>query len=496
LEKSFRPRDIDRQPNRLIDQLGATDEERGLAFVQQAPLPIFLLIATALLTIELAVILVRHDSSRSVGTVIGDRFAHQRDLLGFLRQLKPDDISRIKIIANTGQSTVQSIISELRPLIAGTTFERLGIDILLRSPSNSDQQRSAQTMATITEAHTLDTSSASTKSVTVRHRFYSATLPFRSVIVEHTDGARSAFLSFYGWTHNGAPRARDAATDEAIIVTKTKLSHILLDVCFSWFTHLWGRHNIHTIVFDFDDTLFSTTEPQVNAWVAAIRKNVRSGALAQSDLDPQFAACLDDDEQVRARVRDVFLTHQNEGDIFSTLVPDAALRAALAPELREDRLEVRNLETLTSAAPAPNIRPTELVTLSEEYALVIVSATSEDLIRKVLEKWGVNVFPYIIGRDAQLQPWREVALKTQNLIRVSNLLGVPLDRMVFVGDSDADYRSARQLGVKFIENRFNAEFYRRQTLIKDPAPEVDGILPKECGETALTELIKGIDDRS
>jgi hypothetical protein len=65
--------------------------------------------------------------------------------------------------------------------------------------------------------------------------------------------------------------------------------------------------------------------------------------------------------------------------------------------------------------------------------------------------------------------------------------------MVFVGDSDADYCSARQLNVKFVENRFNAEFYQRATLIKEPNPGLNGYIAR--GRTnQLTQVLSVIND--
>jgi hypothetical protein len=39
------------------------------------------------------------------------------------------------------------------------------------------------------------------------------------------------------------------------------------------------------------------------------------------------------------------------------------------------------------------------------------------------------------------------------MIKLSKLVGIGLDRMVFIGDNDSDYRSARQIQVNFIECR-------------------------------------------
>jgi FMN phosphatase YigB (HAD superfamily) len=61
--------------------------------------------------------------------------------------------------------------------------------------------------------------------------------------------------------------------------------------------------------------------------------------------------------------------------------------------------------------------------------------------------------------------------KTQQFLRVSNMTGVPLERMVFIGDSDAHYRSPAQLGIHFVENRYNAIRHDVGSLVKSLDPE-------------------------
>src|SRR5262249_36239328 len=151
-----------------------------------------------------------------------------------------------------------------------------------------------------------------------------------------------------------------------------------------------------------------------------------------------------------------------------------------ADELKQERWPIREQETYAFAQPVPNLSPPELRRLGEEYALVIVSATSDKLIHDVLRKWELQgLFPYVVGRDAPRHDWLDMEVKTQNLLRVANILSVPLPRIAFVGDSDADYRSARQLGIRFIENRFNADFYSKPSLIRDPEANVEGVLTNE-----------------
>jgi hypothetical protein len=65
----------------------------------------------------------------------------------------------------------------------------------------------------------------------------------------------------------------------------------------------------------------------------------------------------------------------------------------------------------------------------------------------------------------------------------------PLERMVFVGDSDADRKSAVQLGLRFLENRYNAMRHNIKSLIRSLDPEGHPFLTGRAGE-----LLSAIND--
>jgi phosphoglycolate phosphatase-like HAD superfamily hydrolase len=133
--------------------------------------------------------------------------------------------------------------------------------------------------------------------------------------------------------------------------------------------------------------------------------------------------------------------------------------------------------------------------LSGHYRLVIVSAASEEMVHRVLLKHDIGLFSYVFGRNPTRvnQEWREVETKSQLFVRLSSMLGVPLERMVFVGDSEADYRAATQLGIPFIENAFNARGCGMESLITSSDGGHDIISGKLPGE--LIEKIRRIEDR-
>src|SRR5262249_18097709 len=89
------------------------------------------------------------------------------------------------------------------------------------------------------------------------------------------------------------------------------------------------------------------------------------------------------------------------------------------------------------------------------------------MVHRVLLKHDIGSFSYVYGRNPSRknQEWREVEAKSQLFVRLSSMLGIPLERMIFVGDSDSDYRAATQLGIPFIENTFNANMCNRSSLV-------------------------------
>ncbi|MCP5103107.1 MAG: HAD family hydrolase, partial [bacterium] len=99
-----------------------------------------------------------------------------------------------------------------------------------------------------------------------------------------------------------------------------------------------------------------------------------------------------------------------------------------------------------------------------------ISSTSESLIQKIMSRCGIlKYFSIILGKHGPKPEWENVLDKANQLIKLSNLTGIPLGRTVFIGDNNSDYKSAKQLGVKFIEARIVAEqekeFLGKDTLI-------------------------------
>jgi phosphoglycolate phosphatase-like HAD superfamily hydrolase len=309
-------------------------------------------------------------------------------------------------------------------------------------------------------------------------------------MLEHSDYRYSAYLSFYDWPLIKGLNQRGAASRKALRFERVAPTESLLEIFLSWFNHLWGTHRIHTILFDFDDTLFLTTECQVDAWVEALRSAVGGKTFAARDLAPEIRRSIDRRGDIAQKMTRIFIEEQQEESIlrrlFSTLPALDKLNM-----LRRHRVRVREELTVQRAVPIKEVID-DVRILSSEYQLAIVSATSEILVRRVLDKYELSgLFAYILGREVPRHQWRDMESKTQQFLRVSSFTGVPLERMLFVGDSDADHKSAAQLGLHFLENRQNAIRLGLNSLIKSLDPEGHPFLTGGPGE--LIAAVKEID---
>jgi phosphoglycolate phosphatase-like HAD superfamily hydrolase len=384
----------------------------------------------------------------------------------FLEMCDLKTVVGIDIMAITGEITIRQICETLERTPGRRSID-LKARILLRADSSSDSRRILRRGET---RAALDRVRQSIDGLKYEIRHYSSVSPLRAVMLNHDDGTHSAHLSFYDWHADDVMTGRESSTPWCHLREHVGSNDKLLSLYRSWFLQFWGKHRIHTLIFDFDDTLFQTTEIQVDAWVTALETALSTGLIKWEELTDEVGGAATDTGHLHATMRTIFLDEQEE-----LRIADRVFRQPLGAErfefLRGKRLKARDAATVADATPISSITD-HLRQLKEEYQLVIVSATSEHTIQKVLGKHDLNFFSYIFGKEA-LHSWKDIESKTPTFIRASNMLGIPLDRMAFIGDSDADFRTARQLGLKFIESRANANRFGRSTLIRSRAPEDD-----------------------
>jgi phosphoglycolate phosphatase-like HAD superfamily hydrolase len=371
------------------------------------------------------------------------------------------DVRMINVIAITGKSTISHLVAALarHPKAFKNDIEWR---VLLRSPFSADTNRDVDRAKTIERMRAFVKAN---RNFNLTVRYYSSAFPLAGIICEHPSDKFSGYLTSYDWL---GPNERETASANAERVYNRRLDHedngenedkgaSLLAMYRSWFEHFWGKHTLHTIMVDFDDTIAITMPAQVEGWAEAITQCVKSKLIKPSDLRGRLgpvARSENQRERLKYLVQRTFLNMQEEPNIlqaiFRKTLPDNQLNF-----FRRCRVKKRNEQTLKFAKPIVPV-VNDLVALSKDYQIVVVSATIETLIEKVLAQTELKV-PFIIGNKAAKHEWeRSIETNAQQFIRVSNMLGVPLDRMVFIGDSNADFRAATQLGIHFIENRHNA----------------------------------------
>jgi phosphoglycolate phosphatase-like HAD superfamily hydrolase len=402
----------------------------------------------------------------------------QMTLEDFVARLDLDGVQVIRIIATTGRVTVVHLLQSLQEAARRGHSGTVHIQILLNVAYMSDAGRPAsltQTRKLIREFPVKN------RGFTVDVRSYAAPAMFRGAIVEHTDGKFSGHLGYYFWDLGQELERQSRWNRLGLGVLPS--ADPALETCLSWFRHYWGTSIINTIIFDFDDTIFATTDAQVEGWVGAIQRAVAERIMDAQLLRPAYAHVADGGSRAAAAVKEIFLKEQNETRIMSGLFandPDMKVKQFL----RNARLEIREERTENSSVPMQVVLG-DIAKLRGSYRLVIVSAASEEMVNRVLLKHDIGYFSYVYGRNPHRtnQEWREVETKSQLFIRLSSMLGVPLERMIFVGDSNSDYRAATQLGIPFIENAFNARAYGLTSLIAHgPREIISGTVPGELIE--------------
>lgn len=409
-----------------------------------------------------------------------------KSIEAFVKRFNLDDVIRVAVITHTGGVTLSSLLATLRKLPVSHKGRRIPLQVLLRSKELSDLRRAQAIDRSLIELREF---AAANPGFLVEARPYAAPPLLRCIMFEHQDGRHSAYLSFYDWPLAKGLNQRGASSPASLQRVRVESTDWPLEMFLSWFSHLWGIHRIHTVLFDFDDTLFLTTECQVAGWVQALKSAVDGKTFSPADFATEIRRLIDRKVDLTESMTKIFLHEQQEHEIlerlFSKIPPLPKLEM-----LRRHRVRVREELTAEQATPIWDFIE-EIKNVRREYQLAIVSATSENLVRQVLERYNLNdLFSYVIGREVPRHRWLAMENKTQQFLRVSNMAGIPLERMVFIGDSDADHKSAAQLGLHFVENRHNAIRHKLATLIKSLDPDGHLSLTGKSGElrAALAEV--------
>lgn len=387
----------------------------------------------------------------------------------FLQHLKIDGLKDVFLIGHTGRNLLHS-------------FDRLledhdycckpRVHILLRNPNSETLRRFSQVISALDNV----VKKLRDEGCAVTVEFYEC-IPFvRAILCAYENGERDSFISFYHYL----PRKKSKAWDRAIRVEDSLgKRNYLVEYVMDWFQSFSGKKGIHSIVFDFDDTLADTLNVQVEAWLTAVTEAVEHDGCALEYLDPSIQHAFHDKRELFREIKRIFAEEQMadaiQKKIFSRL--PAAESGKILESVKSRRSLVRTTLTREKAKLFKGAAAM-LKLLQEDYQLSVVSATSESLVRHILRENGVlPCFSDIFGKHGPKEGWENVESKSEQLIQLSKKTGAPLERIVFVGDSKGDYKAARQLKMKFIEARIQAskdpdlKAFNRTSLIDYPMPE-------------------------
>jgi len=293
--------------------------------------------------------------------------------------------------------------------------------------------------------------------IDVEIRFYESLPVYRCVLCALTSGEKKCLISSYMWL----PQFKTMAYSFSFVLdekTQRTENGILYDLSKSWFNHYWGNSEIHTIIFDFDDTIVKTFDIQIEAWSQTIIKLLENKDIELDSCSNEICSAVNNYNELKQYVKRVYVEHQMASPIFNTLFPNITNNeGSKRQKIEEFRFKERQKLTIERSVLIENAAST-IRSLKEKYQLVIISATSESLIKGILKKHGIDdCFSMILGKHGPKPDWENIYEKANLMIKLTKLVGIGLDRMVFIGDNDSDYRSAKQIQVKFIECRVIAK---------------------------------------
>ena len=379
----------------------------------------------------------------------------------FIDKLDFSQITEILIIGHTGRIMIGELYQKIDSIPLAKINPKLSIKILLRSPYSENQERYSQIYSTI-ENNILK---LKVKYINVEVRYYDSIPYYRAILCKLSDNSNHCFISSYKWI----PMLNTKAFDCSFIINglNNELENKYYQLVLSWFKHFWGKNEIHTIVFDFDDTLISSLNSQVTAWYNTILLLIDSNELKNeycSDEINKYKNCKSDLEKY---IKNVFLEQQLASEMMKVFFPKIpSNHSEIKRKIDKVRFNEREKLTFDNSKLFDGVKDA-LNKLKEDYQLVIVSATSESLIRDVLLKHKIiDCFSMILGKYGPKSDWEDIHDKANLIIKLSRLIGIGIERMVYIGDNNSDYKSTKQIHLHFIECRIIAKLENLSTLIK------------------------------
>lgn len=388
----------------------------------------------------------------------------------FLGELHWNDIRQIDLIGHTGENIVKQLKEVLLKNYANT--RNIRIRILVRSLDSETSLRQEGIKATVKDVEELKENRFN-----IDLLFYDSLPHQRAIICYRKDSpSRCAYIgSYYFPGYQESKR-----TPFATVIKERTGRHFLIDKTCNWFQNYWGKCEdeakmIHTIILDFDDTIVRSHPVQIKAWVTTILKLVEDYRISKECLREELRNL--DPITLREKITVIFFRKQMANKIISEIFeryPEGWPKERIQQlrfKLRQDFMfDLDQQFEEDERAEIFNGFVEEFQALSRQYNVMILSATDEQLIKNYFRNSDMTKeldflgsFKYIFGKKESVYAWGEMERKSRMIVKISRLTGIPISRMVYVGDNDKDYRSAKSIGIDFIEAAIFSDKVRKYT---------------------------------
>lgn len=84
-----------------------------------------------------------------------------------------------------------------------------------------------------------------------------------------------------------------------------------------WF--LWGKHPLHTIAFDFDDTLFASLPYRIEAWQQTVKDYAAKSWFKRSMFGSEIRKMIKDEAALGDKIREIFFREQVDPRVLDAL---------------------------------------------------------------------------------------------------------------------------------------------------------------------------------
>ncbi len=389
----------------------------------------------------------------------------------FYRSLDFSKINKILIIGHTGKEIYTRVHFQLEKLVKAGKDIPTEISILIRSPYIEGSFRNDYIRDTINKTTSLQQDFAyrhngkyKNNKIDIRH--YEAIPSIRGVLCQLKNNDSICFLSSYYWLENRKSKAYDFGYR---IYYKFKPKYFSENLFESWFNYYWGNDEIHTIVFDFDATLVDSINIQIKAWIDVINSLVNNGNIKLNNLSDEIINNFQTEEELASAIKKIYIKKQYADNIIKEIFVNLSDNQLININKKRYAFREKLMYKTRFFEDAINT----LFELSKNYNLAIVSSTGERMISNYLSEYGHakgnirNLFSIILGKfDPVLTLKHEnIEHKAFLLQKISSLTGIPLSRVLLIGDNNSDYLAAKQLGVDFIECRASASSLKVESLI-------------------------------